>query len=371
LIDLKQELQNYPPINLESLLQKDPGIPDRIRNSITLYNKALESIRMKSEDIAIIELKKAISMNPNFCEAMNLLGLCYIYINDYPKAQEMFQKVMTVENNSVRALEYMKMLNPDNTYSESKSKRRKKPKIKKPSEQKEEVAASPKTLKIKGKGDITKYIIGFAVGALLVFLLGLINTGSGTPNNLSDQLLAENNQLNEEITMYKTKLDKLDADFKSLQRDLESANSSIDYYKSAIKLYEIESLVHNKEYESAADMLILMKTIKFEGQEKERFDNLYSKVMPIAAKTVFEQGYSLFNSSRNYQDALAKLRKVELYTDEFERMDVVLYYIGKSYQALEDSRNAIATYQRLIESYPKSKYATYAGYRINELTQVP
>jgi len=43
-----------------------------------LYNKALEDFRAKSEDIAIIELKKAISLNPDFHEAMNLLGIFYI-----------------------------------------------------------------------------------------------------------------------------------------------------------------------------------------------------------------------------------------------------------------------------------------------------
>jgi len=45
-----------------------------------LYNKALEDFRAKSEDIAIIELKKAISLNPDFHEAMNLLGIFYMYM---------------------------------------------------------------------------------------------------------------------------------------------------------------------------------------------------------------------------------------------------------------------------------------------------
>ena len=76
LLNIRDELQFYPQINLTDLENNGTQIPDNIRNSVILYNKALENLRMGSEDIAIIELKKAISMNSTFYEAMNLLGLC-------------------------------------------------------------------------------------------------------------------------------------------------------------------------------------------------------------------------------------------------------------------------------------------------------
>jgi len=93
MIDFKNELQNYPMIDLDKLSQANPNIPDNIKNSIVLYNKALEDFRAKSEDIAIIELKKAISLNPDFHEAMNLLGIFYMYIGENDKAAEVFQKL--------------------------------------------------------------------------------------------------------------------------------------------------------------------------------------------------------------------------------------------------------------------------------------
>ena len=58
MIDFKKELQNYPPIDLNKLSESNPDMPDNIKNSIMLYNKALEKFRFGSEDIAIIELKK-------------------------------------------------------------------------------------------------------------------------------------------------------------------------------------------------------------------------------------------------------------------------------------------------------------------------
>ena len=77
MIDLRKELMNFTPINLESIEKNNPGISEEVKKSVLLYNNALDNLKMDSEDIAVIELKKAISLNPEFYEAINLLGLCY------------------------------------------------------------------------------------------------------------------------------------------------------------------------------------------------------------------------------------------------------------------------------------------------------
>jgi lipoprotein NlpI len=109
-MDIRAELQQFRPINLEEIIKRDEKIPDSIRNSIVLYNKAIESLKSGSEDIAMIELKKAISLNPHFNEAINLLGVCYCYVGETEKAAEMFNKVIKAESNSVVAMKYMQKL---------------------------------------------------------------------------------------------------------------------------------------------------------------------------------------------------------------------------------------------------------------------
>jgi hypothetical protein len=111
LIDLKQAIKDFGVINPKDISQNEADIPDNIRNSVFLYNKAIESLRTGSEDIAIIELKKAVSMNPHFYEAMNLLGVCYGYIKDNVRAAEMFDRVIKAEQNSVKALRYLSIIN--------------------------------------------------------------------------------------------------------------------------------------------------------------------------------------------------------------------------------------------------------------------
>jgi Tfp pilus assembly protein PilF len=67
-------------------VQNDSRKLEKYNDAIKMYNKALNYMKQKSEDMAIIQLKKALEINPKFIEAYNLLTLCYLYLKDNTKA---------------------------------------------------------------------------------------------------------------------------------------------------------------------------------------------------------------------------------------------------------------------------------------------
>ena len=105
-MDLNQEIRSFTPIDIDKLSQ-DNQVSEKIIDSVRAYNKAIEYLRTGSEDIAMIELKRVIAVNPDFYEAVNLLGLCYAYTNQMDKAQELFGKVVKGENNVLKAADYL------------------------------------------------------------------------------------------------------------------------------------------------------------------------------------------------------------------------------------------------------------------------
>lgn len=117
-------------------------------------------------------------------------------------------------------------------------------------------------------------------------------------------------------------------------------------------------------------MLLLLKTVNFEDTDKDKFDSLYKSVMPAAAQAVFDEGYSLYNK-RDYANSLKKLEKVQLYQPDFTQAAAVLYYMGRCSQQLNDARNAIALFQKVVDNYPGTSFAKNAGIKINALTQLP
>ena len=376
-MDLKVELNNFKTINLEEIVQGNERIPDNIRNSVFLYNKAIESLRSGSEDIAAIELKKAVSMNPNFNEALNLLGICYSYIGETDKAAEAFRKVIRAESNSVLAMGYMQKLGLADTIPVQVEKPSKQP-ASKPSDSLKRIREKKinkierKNIKRGVKQSLLNFLMiscSFVAGLLLAFVIYSVLPEKEIVTPQPDQS-AIDFAVNEVKAENKAKADELMEKIDSLQKEKDNAAAQAAYYKSALRLYEIESLYRDRNYQEAADILLLMKTVQFRDTEKEKFDSLYKTVMPLAAKSAYDQGYKLYNS-RNYPDSLKSFEKVALYDEDYDRMDATLYYMGRCHQFAQDSRTAVALFQRIVDNYPRSGFLRSAKARINELTKLP
>jgi tetratricopeptide (TPR) repeat protein len=372
-MDIKAELQNFKAINLEDIAKSGEQVPDNIRNSVFLYNKAIESLKSGSEDIAVIELKKATSMNPRFYEAVNLLGICYSYLGDNDKAAEMFDRVMKAESNSILAVNFIQRLGLSDSVQSQKVKPAKKP-AEQPGEPLKRIRtakepAQPFRIKRQTLANGVKIGAGLIAGVLLATMIFISLPDKEPVDNEPVKVDASTSENNDKA-LYEARLAELQGKYDLLYKDKDDAVRQADYYKAAIKLYDIDALAADRKYENAADMLLLMKTIEFKDAEKVKFDSLYKKVMPLAAKASYDQGYKLYNN-RKYQDSLKKLEKVQVYYPQFNRMDADLYYMGRCCQALQDSRSAVALFQKLVNEYPASTYAKSAKVRINELTKIP
>lgn len=386
MIDIKTELQDYKKINLDEIEAGGQQLTDDTRNSILLYNKAVESLSNGSEDMAIIELKKAVSMNPHFYEALNLLGICYGYINDNEKAADIFDRVIKGENNGVKAQKYLGMIkSPDQAAAKSKAEKRStaanvnNTNANSVNQSSTNVSSTNtprravvKTPSIQEKRlNIFKYAACFAAGAILV---GIISLASHKPDvkvpDTSSVDASSTTQIQLQTDDYKLKNEELDNNYKLLQKDADKANKMVEYYKNVIKLYDVESLVAGKQVENAADLLIQLKSVEYTGADSDKFKKLSSSLLPKAAWAVYEDGIKLFNS-RKYEESLKKLDKVQIYEPTFSRNDSVLYYQGKCYQQLNDSRNAITAFQKLIDTYPQSTHVKYAKSKIERLIGQP
>lgn len=383
-MDIKAELNNFKIIDLDEIVRGGETIPDNVRNSVYLYNKAIEDLGSGSEDMAIIKLRKAVSMNPHFNEALNLLGVCYAFVGERERAAESFSKVIRSESNSIYALSFLQRTGLTDVVPSEKVterpvvmqqpgeplKRIRKKKTEKPARQEkpEKPLFDPSRNKRIAR-NIAKAVGGFIFGLMVSVVVYLM-----LPEPEPAQLPPKQEEIDAAVNAAKEKFDQeynaLKVKYEAAQKDREDALKQTDYYKAAIRIYEVESMVNAKEYESAADMLMLMKTIEFRDAEKEKFDSLYEKVMPLAAKSAYDRGIKNYNS-RKYQEALKDLEKVRIYDPEYSKMDAALYYMGRSHQLLKDSRNALALYQEILDNYPSGAYVKSAKQRINELTRVP
>ena len=96
-MDIKKEIRTLPKLDVNLYQTRING--DIIRS----YNNALEYASRGSEDMAILELKRCLSLRPDFVEAHTLLGYCYILTHDEKEAKRHMLKAVSLSESGVRA----------------------------------------------------------------------------------------------------------------------------------------------------------------------------------------------------------------------------------------------------------------------------
>ncbi len=87
-------------------IQDNQSNLDKLNNSIKKYNQALAYIQQGSSDLAVIQLKKILSMSPNFVKAYCLLALVYVKENQEDKAKKELIKALAIDKSNYIANKY-------------------------------------------------------------------------------------------------------------------------------------------------------------------------------------------------------------------------------------------------------------------------
>ena len=87
-------------------MRKDPELLEVMNQGIHHYNIALRNARKKSYDMAVIQLKKALTMNGNLLRARQLLALLYMQRGDYARAKKEVSRCFQIDHGSTRSERY-------------------------------------------------------------------------------------------------------------------------------------------------------------------------------------------------------------------------------------------------------------------------
>ena len=100
-----------PTINIAddylSAIKKNSTRLDTINQTIKKYNQALLYAQQNSSDLAIIQLKKVLNLNPNLVKGHLLLALLYMKENEYEKAVKPLKKAMSIDKSNPLTIKYM------------------------------------------------------------------------------------------------------------------------------------------------------------------------------------------------------------------------------------------------------------------------
>ena len=83
---------------------------EKCNDAVRMYNQAIYYLKQGSDDLAIIQLKKALDNNPDFLDAYNLMTLCCIEDKNMKRAQHYNEIVLKRDTLNPLALHYAQLM---------------------------------------------------------------------------------------------------------------------------------------------------------------------------------------------------------------------------------------------------------------------
>ncbi|PHV72274.1 hypothetical protein CS063_02015 [Sporanaerobium hydrogeniformans] len=346
-------------------IQEQPKLLVTAKDSIHLYNKALLYLQQGNEDVAIIRLKKAVSLNPNLVEARNLLALCYIKGKQFFKANEQIKEVLRIDPTNPKALTYYKEVSKEDIekimpyeieYVPRQSKKQVQP------------------AKIINRGPtLAKYVANFIVGALCMFC---VQTALILPNEIqnykSDLFKAKEAEekleklLQEEKLMNEEMIAQLKADNEKIMKEKASAELNASKIAQKTKLTEANQYYLEKDWIKAADTLYNIAASLLEEEDALIYANLKQEVYERAASKLYEEGYSQYRI-KDFVNSRVSLEKALVYEPTEAVLRKTLYYLGCIEKENANIEKAKYYFEKVVKEYPQTNESSWSSNQLNAL----
>ena len=175
-------------------VQKNPAQLETVNQTIKKYNQALLYCKQNSRDLAIIQLKKVLSLNPKLVSGHQLLALLYIQEGRYDLAKKSLRNAGKIDANNTVTLRYLKEANAA-LREQNPSKKQKNDELIS-YQSGNETIIQPKYLKDNSAvGTIINMVIGIAIGIAITCFLVVPGVRRTVMNNTKAEVLDANNTI--------------------------------------------------------------------------------------------------------------------------------------------------------------------------------
>lgn len=335
-------------------IQKNRGQLDTINQTIKKYNQALHYCQQDSRDLAIIQLKKVLSMNPKLIKGHQLLALLYLQDGKLELAKKSLRNAGKIDANNTTTLRYLKEVN---TQLKEKSP------SKKPKDDDlisyqsgNETIIMPKRFKESSLGSMLAYIVtGLVVGAAVTAFLIVPSVKNQAKEDAKQQIL----EASDTISSNGQTIKDLEQQVSDLQDQLEEEANNNEKVADQIKTYErlLNAYVSYTADDviAAGQALDKVNTSYLSKKAKSIYRDLNDEVRSQYLDKLYQEGYGYYQRGK-YEDAITDLQKIVDEEEDFQDGSAA-YYLAQSYRKNGDLDSAKPYYQYVIDKHPGTERA--------------
>lgn len=352
-------------------VQNNQGQLQVINSTIQNYNLALKYLEEGNGDLAIIELKKVVNLNPNYIRAYQLLGLLYIQHKQYSAARKILSRALKLDRNNITTVRYMNEL-VDYSHQRRRGKDVEREKaayvqIKDPNPIVIERTAGSYTDFNTSTLSFVNILIGIIIGAAVVGLLlvpSIQKTKASEYNQAVVEYSSQISERNKEITTLQNQVDALTDENDKLKNNMDTVGSQADSEQNEKRLIQAMKSYLDNDFATAGTVLADVDKTLLDGQEaQDVYDFLLTKTRDTVINQLYAEAYEYYDQ-KDYMNAVTYFRKVlNLNSDSVEAW----FNMGRAYQYLTDFEQARNCYNTIINNYGDSEYADDARTYLSQI----
>ncbi len=368
-------------------VQSDPNKLEMYNQTLKKYNAALSAAQHGDTDMAIIQLKKVVNLNPNFIRASQLLALLYMMADkkdNKVRAKKILVHVGQIDVTNTTTIRYLKELSDVHLKGE-------------PAKVAVEKKKEPETRKVLPRTDadayktITPYkeekpsilpfvnvVIGVVIGMALMGFLIIPHMQANKSDKENSDFKKYSEQMaasDSDVTSLKNENEKLTKELEKVKKQNEELSGKSAGGVTMKESYE--NLVEAMQYYVGNDKVNAAKCLSSVNQKtlsskkaKELYDKIREDTFGEASNDFFTQGRDAYNGEGNYaghQDYDKAIKLLERALKYNKDNADAMYFLGRCYQQKSEPDKAKEYYNRILDNYPTSPRVAEAQQRLREL----
>lgn len=358
------------------MIQSNPTRLDTINQTIKKYNQSLKYCNDQAFDLAIIQLKKVLSLNPKFIRARQLLALLYINNEEWELAKTELTKCAQIDSGNTTTLRYRKevedILTPVDGVRD-KQKKKKKDDIVSYSSGNELIIQPVNGHDGHGASIVLNIILGIIIGVAAAWFLIMPARIQNINSAADEKIKVVNEELDTQTANaeeYKSQLDKAKNQLAAVQEELDTYAGNDGAIESSYALIQAANsyLANPDDITTVADYLDKVEIADLGEDSSEApimlYNTLLELVGPELGNSFYEAGYDAYNSG-DYEVAIENLSRAYQYDTTNGN---ALYYLAQAYNRSGNESEAIETYRKVIEEFPNTEKASKSAGYLEQLT---
>lgn len=348
-------------------MQNTPGMLDKLNQTTKKYNQALLYCKQGSRDLATIQLRKVLSLNPKFVAGHQLLALLYIQDGKYNEARKELNIANKIDVRNTTTLRYSREVRDKLKEQNQKRKKPKKDEVVSFQDGNDTIVmpnSSFRDMIDSTRTSVVNILVGLVLGLLICFFLVIPTIRQRASESAAASLV----DTNEELTNSASNVSSLKKKVEELNQELEKYTGKADAVGSYEKLMEAKEFFDANNLDKAGEALNSVNRDLLSARGQAMYDVIhaavYAKILEETYNTA-EQAYW----KEDYNAAKESFGQVVFIDQTYHNGDA-LFYLAESQWNTWDFDNAKETYQKVIDQYPNTNHARTAQERIDSYNQM-